>query len=137
MQIEEYTGSSSAMRKSEFLACEDIEGLGDVAVVIEKVLKIRDAAVQDGKKLDGFTIKFKGKDKMMVVNSTNAKTLTRAFGVDTKKWIDKGALIFIQDNVRSPKGGLTRGLRIKVDGAKQNQAAAKAAENSVMKTKES
>jgi hypothetical protein len=124
------------MRKSEFLACEDIEGLGDVAVVIEKVLRVKDAAVQDGRKLDGYTIKFQGKDKMMVVNSTNAKVLTRAFGVDTKKWPGQSVKIYIQDGVRNPKGGTTRGLRVKVDSAKQNQSAAKNAEDNIIgKTK--
>lgn len=132
MQIEDYTGSSSAMRDSKFLACEDIEGLGDVTVEIEGVKRVADAAVQDGRKLNGFALKFKGKDKMMVTNATNTKSLTRAFGVDTKKWAGQKVIIYIQDNVKSPKGGITRGLRVKVDTTKQNKAAANSAVDAIL-----
>lgn len=124
------------MRNSPFLASEDIEGLGEVEVVIEGVYKISDAAVQDGRKIDeGYTLKFKGKDKMMVLNATNMKTLSRAFGSSTQNWLDKSVRLFIQDGIRKPggrSGETTRGLRIKTDAKAQVQKTSDAAAQNML-----
>jgi len=46
------------------------------------------------KKTDGTTekrplLRFKGKEKMMVLNRTNAQTIARMHGTEVKKWISK------------------------------------------------
>lgn len=87
---EEFTGRSVEMKKpTEWLASEDIIGKTPVKVEIESVIKVTGAQFDDGRKQDVFTIKFKGKDKKLVMNSTNRKSLVNMFGGDVKDWKGK------------------------------------------------
>ena len=116
MTAEVYTGTVSGMRTSPWLASEDLDGLGEVPVVIEAVYKHGDVTMQDGRKLKVmFALKFAGKDKEMVVNATNRKTLAAAFGANVKAWKGKSVLLYVQDGVKNPAGGApVKGLRIKI-----------------------
>jgi hypothetical protein len=111
---ESFTGRTSLMRTSPWLAVEDIDGLGDVQVTIEEVFKHRDAVMQDGRKMPVvYSLKFAGKEKQMVLNATNRKALAAAFTTDTKVWRGKTVTLYVKDGVRNPAGGTTKGIRIR------------------------
>jgi len=114
---EEYTGSVSDMKSSEWLASTDIAGLGDVPVEIEKVVRSTDVKMDGGRtEKEIFSLKFKGKDKKMVLNATNRKTLAKMFSANVAKWKGQKIKLYVQDGVRNPKGGEpVQGLRIKLE----------------------
>jgi len=117
MSEEEYTGSVSDMKSSEWLASSDIIGLGDVQVTIESVVKSTDVKMDGGRtEKEIFSLKFKGKDKKMVLNATNRKTLAKMFSASVKKWKGQKVKLYVEDGVRNPKGGSpVQGLRIKFE----------------------
>lgn len=128
---EPYNGPVSAMRKSEYLASEDIDGLGEIEAEIEGVWKDTDVQMADGRKeKELFTLKFKGRDKRMCLNATNIKTLSRAFGADIKKWANQKVKLYIQDGVKA-FGSTTRGLRVKADSKASQQQRSSDAANSL------
>jgi len=115
MSEEEYTGSVSDMKSSEWLASSDIIGLGDVQVTIESVIKSTDVKMDGGRtEKEIYSLKFVGKDKKMVLNATNRKTLAKMFSASVKKWKGQKVKLYVEDGVRNPKGGSpVQGLRIK------------------------
>ena len=117
MSEEEYTGSVSDMKSSEWLASSDIIGLGDVQVTIESVVKSTDVKMDGGKtEKEIYSLKFVGKDKKMVLNATNRKTLAKMFSASVKKWKGQKVKLYVEDGVRNPKGGSpVQGLRIKFE----------------------
>lgn len=128
---EPYNGPVSAMRKSQYLASEDIDGLGEIEVEIEGVWRDTDVQMADGRKeKELYTLKFKGRDKRMCLNATNIKTLSRAFGADIKKWTGQKVKLYIQDGVRA-FGGETRGLRVKANSKAAAQQKSDEAANSL------
>lgn len=110
-----FDGRSSAMRgPSPWLASENLDGLGDVEVTIESVIQHTNATMQDGRKTPKlFALKFTGKDMQLVLNATNRKSLVKLYGVDTKEWRGKKIKLYVQDGVRCPSGGTTKGIRIR------------------------
>ncbi len=111
---EAFEGRSSEMKKeSLWLASEDIMGLGDVKVEIEKVYRFREVEFEQGRKeRDVYTIAFKNKQKQMVLNSTNRKTLVGLFGVNVKDWAGKTVHLYVDTNVKM-RGKIVSGIRIK------------------------
>lgn len=70
--------------------------------------------MQDGRKQPKlFAVKFSGKERQLVLNATNRKTLAGKFGTDTKAWKGQKVLLYVKDGVRNPAGGTTKGIRIK------------------------
>lgn len=109
-----YEGRTAAMRSSPWLASEDLDGLGDVEVTIEAVYQHKDAVMQDGRKQPKlFAVKFTGKERQLVLNATNRKTLAARFGSDCKAWKGQKVFLCVKDGVRNPAGGTTKGIRIK------------------------
>jgi hypothetical protein len=115
MQTTPYTGKVSGMKTSPWLASEDLLGIGSASVEIEAVNKNEDVAMDAGRieKLL-FSLAFKGLPKQMILNATNRRTLSAAFGADTKNWVGKKIEVYVQDGIRKPGkgGGTTTGLRI-------------------------
>jgi hypothetical protein len=113
MKSEIYTGTVSAMRTSPWLASEDLDGLGEVQAEIEAVYVHENAVMQDGRTQPRlFAIKFKSREKQMVLNATNRKTLVAAFG-QPAKWAGNKVGIYVQDGVKAVGGGKTKGLRLR------------------------
>lgn len=109
-----YEGRTAAMRTSPWLASEDLDGLGEVEVTIESVFEHKDAVMQDGRKQPKlFAVKFVGKERQLVLNATNRKTLAGKFGANCKAWKGQKVLLYVKDGVRNPAGGTTKGIRIK------------------------
>ncbi|MBF9653906.1 hypothetical protein IAI21_11155, partial [Streptococcus pseudopneumoniae] len=76
---------------SQWLASEDLAGLGDVPCEIEDVLIYASVTFDAGRKEANVpALKFKGKIKQLVLRtSANRKTLVAMFGADTKAWRGK------------------------------------------------
>ncbi len=123
MESQPYTGKVSGMKTSPWLASEDLEGLGKVGGKIRGSVKLKISGVfkNENVTLDAgriekclFSVSFEGFEKQMILNATNRKTLTKAFGANTKKWIGGEIELVAQDGIQKPgekKGVLTTGLR--------------------------
>ena len=111
-----FTGKVSQMKPdAKWLASEDFIGLGEVEFEIAQIFVNSNEIMQDGKKKDFFSVGFVKTNKQLVLNSTNRKTLSNAFGAKVEKWIGQKVRLFAQDGVRAINGGVTTGLRIKAD----------------------
>lgn len=108
-----YTGPSGGLKKeSAWLASEDI-GAREVGVTIEEVELYADVVFDAGRKEARVgALKFAGKDKRMILNSTNRKALVRLFGMETKDWRGKAVVLYVDSNVRLGKERVS-GLRIR------------------------
>jgi hypothetical protein len=71
---------------SNFLKAEDLQGKSVVVVINEIEFDTIGKDSKEGKKL---ILSFKGKEKKMVCNKTNAKTLEKLYGDDTDDWIGR------------------------------------------------
>lgn len=110
-----FEGLSGMLRApSPWLAGEDLNGMGDVEVVIEDVLLYDEVAFDAGRKERNVpTLKFVGKQKQLVLRTgANRKALVAAFGTNTKDWRGKKIAIYFEPNVKM-KGQLVGGIRIK------------------------
>lgn len=112
----EFTGFANAMRQSPWLSCEDISAAGGRAtVVIERTNEHEDIKMEEGRVLPKcYSVKFVGKDRELILNATNRRALVSAFGLRVKDWVGKTIILYVQDGVRSPKGGKTSGIRISI-----------------------
>lgn len=118
MKSEPFNGTVSAMKTSQWLASEDLLGLPDVKVTISGVHKHEDVPMDGGRKEPKlFAISFEGREKQMILNATNRKTLSGAFGAAVRNWIGKEVLLFAQDGIKKPggaRGETCTGLRIRI-----------------------
>lgn len=110
---EVFEGRSSEMKESPWLASEDILDAGDVQVKIVACHRFKDVEFDKGRKESTvYAIEFKGKQKKLVLNSTNRKTLVAKFGPNVKDWSDKDVVLFVDKRVRFA-GKTVCGIRIK------------------------
>lgn len=116
MKSTPYTGKVSGMKTSPWLASEDLLGVGPVKVKITGVIQNNDVEMDGGRKEAClFSLAFNGIPKQMILNATNRRTLSAAFGADTKQWLEQSVELYVQDGIRKPGkgGGTTTGLRIR------------------------
>ena len=93
-----YTGKVSGMKTSPWLASEDLLGVGPVKVKISAVVQNNDVEMEGGRKEAClFSLAFNGIPKQMILNATNRRTLSSAFGADTKQWIGAEIELYVQD----------------------------------------
>ena len=109
-----FDGRSSEMKKeTPWLASEDLMGLGDVAVKIEAVYRHSDVEFEAGRKEKKvYSVAFVGKQKQLVLNSANRKSLVSKFGVNVKDWVGKEVKLYVDQNVRL-MGKTVCGIRIR------------------------
>jgi len=110
---EVYAGPSGGLKKpSQWLASEDIADR-EVRVTIEAVEIYRDVEFDQGRVETSLgALKFAGKEKRMILNSTNRKALVNLYGMATADWIGKPVLLVVDTKVRM-MGKIVAGLRIK------------------------
>jgi hypothetical protein len=118
MKTEPFTGKSPEMKKpTPWLASEDLLDAGDVKVTISGVFKHKDAKFDDGRVETVFALAFAGKERQLVLNATNRKTLVDKFETtDVKAWIGKEIVLYVDRDVRKPGGGKSErccGIRIR------------------------
>lgn len=111
---EEYIGPSGVMKRpSRWLSAEDLEGWGDVEVEIECVFRHGEVEFDQGRtERNVFSVKFVGKDKQLVLNATNRKSLAAKFGTNTADWKGHKIVLFVQDGVRFGSSKV-KGVRIR------------------------
>lgn len=120
MESEPFSGRSAEMRKpTPWLSSEDLMDIGrDVEVEIEAVFLHRGAVFDDGRKEDVYALKFKGKEKQLVLNATNRKRLVDLFGTTkTQEWAGKRIALYVEHGIRKPggkRGETTTGIRVRV-----------------------
>lgn len=109
-----FDGRSAEMKKdSPWLASEDIDGLGDVKVTVENVFKNDDVIMDGGRKENNiYSLKFKGTDKEMILNSINRQRMVKMYGPKVADWKGKQIELYVDDKVKL-KGSIVKGLRIK------------------------
>ncbi len=81
-----------AMFDREFLGPWDLGGR-DVVVVIDSV-RAETLVAQGSKKTKKPVLRFRGKDRSLPLNKTNAKALAAMFGNDTARWIGRAITIY-------------------------------------------
>jgi hypothetical protein len=110
-----YTGPSGALKKDTmWLASEDIGLDREVRVQVEAVELYRNVVFDQGRKEPKVgALKFVGKDKRLVLNSTNRKTMVRAFGMDTRGWHLAWIALYVDPEVKFA-GEKVCGIRIRI-----------------------
>jgi hypothetical protein len=109
----EFAGLSGEMREATpWLSAEDLMGRGEVAVTIEKVIEHRNVKFQAGRtKEKAFAVAFVGKQRQLVLNATNRKTLAQMYGAKVADW--KGKAITLVVGTTELKGEQVPCIRIK------------------------
>ena len=73
----------------DFLKCEDLKG-NRLSVEIEAI-EVRDFFNKGEQQI---SISFKGKEKVLVLNKTNAKTIAKDYGDDETQWPGAKIIVF-------------------------------------------
>lgn len=93
-----FDGSAAEMRDSPWLSAEDLmPAPGQKAnVVIERVMKYNNVEFDKGrKKKEVYTLHFAGKQRELVLNATNRKSLVALFGVRAADWKGQAIQIYV------------------------------------------
>lgn len=77
---------------ADYVGAWDLDGK-DCIVTIDKVTG-GEVSGEAGRKSRKILLHFRGKQKPMVCNKTNAKTLATLYGPNTDKWIGKSCILF-------------------------------------------
>lgn len=117
MSVQEYTGHISAMRAdSDFFGAEDFAGRGDVPALIMKCNRCVDVVACGKKQAEMFTLTLhvdgKVAHKVLWLKPTNRKQILKLYGPNVGEWKGKWVWLYV-DEVRSPTGGMTLGIRIR------------------------
>tara|TARA_R110002020_G_scaffold76728_3_gene194259 strand:- start:2561 stop:2968 length:408 start_codon:yes stop_codon:yes gene_type:complete len=118
----EFTGMSSEMRESQWLASEDIEDKGgSVVVTISACFRHEDVMFEAGRVAAvAFSLRFENATKELVLNATNRDTLRSLFGKDVRNWKTKKIELYVKSGIKM-RGKTVTGIRIrevKDDGKK-------------------
>ena len=99
---------------SQFIKASDLGGR-EVKVVMANVER---ETIGSDKKL---VLYFKGKQKGLVLNKTNAATIGDAYGDDTEDWFDQPLILF---SIKTDfQGKVVDGLRVRIPTARDNKPA--------------
>jgi hypothetical protein len=93
-----YDGPSGIGRDSLWLTSEDLVEGKDAKVEIESVQLYQEVTFEGGrKKLNVLGLKFKGKDRVLLLNATNRKKLNKSFGNITRAWKGQEITLYVTD----------------------------------------
>lgn len=116
MKTEPYTGTVAGMKTNPWLASEDLFGLPSPELTITGVFRNLDVKMEAGRKVaELYSISFDGTPKQMILNATNRRELSRAFGASVKNWVGKTVTLLVKNDVEFA-GKIVSGLRIKAKG---------------------
>lgn len=112
---EVYKGPSGIARDSQWLSNEDIPHDRDTVVEIECVTIRRNLQMQGGRpKSIALSLKFKGKQRELMLNATNRKTLAALFGTnECAQWFGRKIILYVQQDIRRPDGTVGPAVRIR------------------------
>ena len=121
-QSEEFTGRASEMRDSDWLAAEDLRGLGDVKATIDKIVRHRDVKFEDGKTQPVvYAFVFRGGKKHLKMKACLRKTMSAACGPKVTDWIGCGVTMYVDESVKFA-GKQVGGIRFRSEVRKPEQA---------------
>ena len=107
------------MRDSTWLAAEDIEGLGDITLTIEKVHIRKNVEFEFGRKTPVvYSLKFKGKSRELIMNTSKRNVIQDLYGVGTDAWVGKDVTLYVDDRIKLA-GKMVKGIRIRKTAPKK------------------
>jgi hypothetical protein len=83
-----------------WLAAEDLLGIpgNEAKVTISGVFEHTNVEFEQGRtKPKAFAVAFVGKQKQLVLNSTNRKTLVKMYGANVLEWKNKPCTLFVSE----------------------------------------
>lgn len=107
-----YKGPCGVLKDSNWLSAETIPADRDTIVQIEAVVRRREVKFKNETKQGYGSLKFKGKDKELGLNSTHIKVLKALFGPDTAGWFGKTVALYVDPDV-SAFGQIVSAVRIR------------------------
>jgi hypothetical protein len=111
----EFTGRTAEMRvDTPWLAAEDLLGIpgNEAKVTISGVFEHSNVEFAEGrKKAKAFAVAFSGKQKQLVLNTTNRKALVSLYGPNVIEWKNKPCTLFVSE--AKLKGQVVPCIRIK------------------------
>ncbi len=111
---EAYKGPCGIARESVWLTNEDIPHDREAVVVIDAVVKRENLTMQEGrKKAIALSLRFVGKERELMLNATNRKTLAALYGNSCAGWFGKKVALFVEQDVRRPDGSKGPAVRIR------------------------
>jgi hypothetical protein len=111
MQSKKFEGRSAEMKKATpWLASEDIMGVAPVKVEVKGCWFHKKVEFDGGRKEDIYAIEFVGKEKQLVLNSTNRQTMVAMFGANVKDWEGHSISLTVVDC--KMMGKKVKGIRI-------------------------
>ena len=94
----EYAGPSGIGRDSIWLTAEDLVEGKDVSAEIAAVLLYPEVTFEAGrKKTNVIGVKFVGKERILLLNATNRKSLNKMFGNITKLWKGQSITLYVAE----------------------------------------
>ena len=129
MTAKEFAGHIRAMRaENDWFGAEDLVGLPDVPFQIDRIEHDPDLKVGGAKSKDKFYLVLKDQSgrqchKRMLLNAGRRKMLGAMYGGVAGEWRGKWVWVYV-DEVKSPSGGMTLGMKFrnKKDAPKQAPA---------------
>lgn len=122
----EWTGTHKVAKDSRWLCAEDLPADKDIPVEIEKVMRRDQLTMQEGRKLKtALSLKFRGKQKELILNATNRKTLALLFDShECGAWFGKRILLYVVPKIRYPDGSHGPAIRIRAKRVDQSKTGA-------------
>jgi hypothetical protein len=103
----------SEVYRSNYLQCQDISGGSRILRICEAWEEVVGNDSEPKKKRLRIIVRFEEFPEFpMIFNTTNARNAAKILGDDTKKWIGKQLLVYVDNNVTFG-GKVVDGLRVK------------------------
>lgn len=109
---EMYRGPCGVLKDSAWLSAETIPADKDTEVVIEAVVRRRSVQFKNETKKGYGSLRFKGIEKELGLNSTHIAVLSKLFGPDTGLWFGRRIALYVDPNV-SAFGKTVSAVRIR------------------------
>jgi len=107
-----YKGPCGILKDSNWLSAETLPADRDTVVTIEAVIRRKVVKFKNEEKHGYGSLRFKGKDKELGLNSTHIKVLKALFGPDTSAWFGQSISLYVDPDV-SAFGQIVSAVRIR------------------------
>lgn len=96
----------------DYLGSQDLPDGNDISVTIQSIKKEM-VTSEGGRKEECNVVRFQGVKKPMILNKTNARTITKLYKTPyIEDWIGKSITLFVKHDIKF-RGDLVEGLRIR------------------------
>lgn len=107
-----YKGPCGVLKDSNWLTAETLPTDRDTVVQIEAVVVRREVKFKNETKHRYGSLRFKGKEKELGLNSTHLRVLKALFGPDTSAWFGQWIALYVDPDV-SAFGQIVSAVRIR------------------------